>query len=407
MRAALTVVAIQDFDVHSCPTAAYLHIVPTQSKDKARPSSRSSLSRSPVVQRKVSAHRIPSGTPAAAFPGKMAPALAPSHSNTPMRRPLSAPAPKDKLTGQTRPSALKLILTHGLTTLSTSELKRQIRDARPADPSSTVVQIPTDKRSGWNIPPTPFTPRAMGNRASRPSGNIHFNSGHDIQRDPKWRRSSQTADRLERVDHIRRQNSTLNTRDAYRQVEYPRAPRQFPRNGNGRNPASGSAATQRNIYATSPRNIGPVHATPLLRSRSDIDLTQKHALQPSRSVSTLRRTTSATSTQTSTDGLRLDGSFEPARPTSGSDRRNQINPISPVIPAPTPLPEDSPHKYGLLDNTDTSIVAEPTMEKTASRARRRSSGLEIFQVMHPIHLSSGTKLTKHRTPKHYNQRLPS
>ena len=53
--------------------------------------------------------------------------------------------------------------------------------------------------------------------------------------------------------------------------------------------------------------------------------------------------------------------------------------LSPSIPAPSPLPEDSPHKYGLKDRMDTPEVVEPEGISVV-KARRRSSGLDIFNV---------------------------
>jgi hypothetical protein len=58
--------------------------------------------------------------------------------------------------------------------------------------------------------------------------------------------------------------------------------------------------------------------------------------------------------------------------------------LSPSIPAPSPLPEDSPHKYGLKDRMDTPEVPEPE-EINVVKARRRSSGLDIFNVSRVIH----------------------
>ncbi|TKA69937.1 hypothetical protein B0A55_10798 [Friedmanniomyces simplex] len=53
--------------------------------------------------------------------------------------------------------------------------------------------------------------------------------------------------------------------------------------------------------------------------------------------------------------------------------------LSPSIPAPSPLPEDSPHKYGLKDHMDTpEPEMDPPVDINAHKARRRSSGLEIF-----------------------------
>ena len=53
--------------------------------------------------------------------------------------------------------------------------------------------------------------------------------------------------------------------------------------------------------------------------------------------------------------------------------------LSPSIPAPSPLPEESPHKYGLKDRMETPEVPEPE-EINIVKARRRSSGLDIFNV---------------------------
>ncbi|RMY00265.1 hypothetical protein D0867_11808 [Hortaea werneckii] len=57
--------------------------------------------------------------------------------------------------------------------------------------------------------------------------------------------------------------------------------------------------------------------------------------------------------------------------------------LSPTIPAPSPLPEDSPHKYGLKDRMETPepepVKQPPPPEPVElNKAQRRSSGLEIF-----------------------------
>lgn len=59
--------------------------------------------------------------------------------------------------------------------------------------------------------------------------------------------------------------------------------------------------------------------------------------------------------------------------------------LSPTIPAPSPLPEDSPHKYGLKDRMETPepepVKQPPPPEPVElNKAQRRSSGLEIFNV---------------------------
>ncbi|KAK0268744.1 hypothetical protein LTR35_015317 [Friedmanniomyces endolithicus] len=58
---------------------------------------------------------------------------------------------------------------------------------------------------------------------------------------------------------------------------------------------------------------------------------------------------------------------------------HRLSALSPTIPAPSPLPEDSPHKYGLKDHMDTpEPEQEPPVDISINKARRRSSGLEIF-----------------------------
>ncbi|TKA69569.1 hypothetical protein B0A55_08017 [Friedmanniomyces simplex] len=65
--------------------------------------------------------------------------------------------------------------------------------------------------------------------------------------------------------------------------------------------------------------------------------------------------------------------FPPPVPTHRSSA------LSPSIPAPSPLPEDSPHKYGLKDHMDTpEPEIDPPVDINVHKARRRSSGLEIF-----------------------------
>lgn len=58
----------------------------------------------------------------------------------------------------------------------------------------------------------------------------------------------------------------------------------------------------------------------------------------------------------------------------------RVSALSPTLPAPPPVPEDSPHKYGLKDNMETPEPPSPPLELDAVKARRRSSGIEIFNV---------------------------
>lgn len=54
----------------------------------------------------------------------------------------------------------------------------------------------------------------------------------------------------------------------------------------------------------------------------------------------------------------------------------RISALSPTIPTPSPIPQDSPHQYGLRDSADTPSLPE----LDASKLKRRSNGLDIFNV---------------------------
>jgi hypothetical protein len=59
----------------------------------------------------------------------------------------------------------------------------------------------------------------------------------------------------------------------------------------------------------------------------------------------------------------------------------RVSALSPTLPLPTPVPEDSPHKYGLPDRMDTPEEIPPSqVDVELAKARRRSSGLAIFKV---------------------------
>lgn len=99
-----------------------------------------------------------------------------------------------------------------------------------------------------------------------------------------------------------------------------------------------------------------------------------------------------------------DATIQKPLPTLPTKRNSAL---SPSIPAPSPLPEDSPHKYGLKDRMDTPEVTEPE-EINVVKARRRSSGLDIFNVSH-LHgcIQLSQMLTFNRKPNHFNQHLHS
>lgn len=137
-------------------------------------------------------------------------------------------------------------------------------------------------------------------------------------------------------------------------------------------------------------------------SASPVTTTEETARQPLSASTTIRESRSDTGAESRRESRmeeRLESSEEvphlpPSRPTSqAASQPLRLSPaplqtkpdsaLSPTIPAPSPVPEDSPHKYGLKDRMDTPEMPEPE-EINVVKARRRSSGLEIFNVSNDI-----------------------
>ena len=139
-------------------------------------------------------------------------------------------------------------------------------------------------------------------------------------------------------------------------------------------------------------------------SASPVTITEENAKQPLSASTTIRESRSDTRAESRRESRmeeRLESSEEtpqvpPSRPTSqAASHPLRISPapqaslkrdsaLSPTIPAPSPLPEDSPHKYGLKDRMETPEMPEPE-DLNVAKARRRSSGLEIFNVRRDHH----------------------
>jgi len=130
--------------------------------------------------------------------------------------------------------------------------------------------------------------------------------------------------------------------------------------------------------------MDPTHAARepmILHSDSTMTVTQDDDVDRPLSAATTvlqSRKESRSPYQASVDDPDTDGDEAPPVPP------HRGSALSPTIPAPSPLPEDSPHKYGLKDRMDTpELVREPPPppeDNSLAKARRRSSGLDIFNV---------------------------
>ncbi|KAK4507623.1 hypothetical protein PRZ48_001358 [Zasmidium cellare] len=295
-------------------------------------------------------------------------AMQPASANTASK----ASSPRSPLP-KPRPASLTLRSTNGYTALRSPELKQRICDAR-ADESPTVTQVPIDQREA--LPPTPTTPFTvtMGNKPSSLSGSPvpDDKSVHRDSRRPVSRKSSFNI--FKRVDSksplprdITASVMSMLHRDAHEKsdscatdddglISVPTDPFfDQPEVYDGRYPEMG----------------------PKIHSASTMTMTEEKAGMPLSASTTIRdyRSSEQSPVLSTTDASARDLKDLPPLPPPENDMRS---PASPTLPAPSPLPEDSPHKYGLRDKIDTPEVPEQPEKINVAKMRRKSSGVEIF-----------------------------
>lgn len=276
-----------------------------------------------------------------------------------------------------RPTSLTLRNTNGHTALKSPELKQRICDAR-ADEAATVTQVPLDKREA--LPPTPTTPFTMGNKTS-------IISGSQIPDD----KSLRSVVRRESRRPVSRKSSS----NLFKRVDSKSPlPRDLPasvmsmlhRDGHEKSDScatddDGLVSVPTDPFFDQPEQYDGRYPemSPKVHSASTITMTEEKAGMPLSASTTIRdyRSTEQSPVQ-STEGVRAcDIKDLPPLPPSVNDA---LSPASPTLPAPSPLPEDSPHKYGLRDKIDTPEVPEQPEKINVAKMRRKSSGLKIFNV---------------------------
>lgn len=113
------------------------------------------------------------------------------------------------------------------------------------------------------------------------------------------------------------------------------------------------------------RHSAPSPSTPMHPASPTATLTEESAARPLSPSSTI------TDRRDNTD---IDDEED-------SPAHMRVSALSPTLPLPTLIPEDSPHKYGLKDRTDTPEAnSPPPPDAELAKARCRSSGLAIFKV---------------------------
>ncbi|KAM3415407.1 hypothetical protein BST61_g8933 [Cercospora zeina] len=290
--------------------------------------------------------------------------------------PLPRPRPRPRPPTRHRPEALDLSITssNGHSTLPTPRLKRMLRAARSPDDVSAVVQVPAaDRRE--RLSPTPTTPLA-----SLVMGNAHSNASDSVAEDAKSLRS---------VVHVRRQSRPMarkSSSNLFRRID-SRSP--LPRD------------VTASVMSILHRDGSKIDASPLGTPTGPFDDTTDDndlgyrgcspTTEALRSTSTMTMTESRANACLSASMTVRDQDFsEKVRKDSKTELSPTLEPaadggeeatesLSPSIPAPSPLPEDSPHKYGLRDSADTPPVPHQSANVQTHKAKRKSSGLEIFK----------------------------
>ena len=272
-----------------------------------------------------------------------------------------------------RPTDLHLTKTNGLTTVPLPELKQCICDARTGS-AATQVQVPRPKAN--HLPKTPATPSpliVMGNRPSSIAGSpIPDNASlHSVVRRPAKLVRKSSANLFKRID-----SHTPLPRNLTGTVLQVQQEASF---------SSCDGATDRNedslvetcVEIDKPSDdlgdIEPPH------SASTATITNENAFQPLSASTTVNEFPADGSNASRADSRTrvLENKHDRIHRQSQTDLRHLA--LSPSIPAPSPLPEDSPHKYGLKDRMETPDMPEPE-EINVAKVRRRSSGLDIFNV---------------------------
>lgn len=268
--------------------------------------------------------------------------------------------------------------TNGLTTLAIPDLKQQISE------SDTAVCTAITQVARYKSKRRPKTPIDMGNKPSSISGSPDIpdnSSTRSVVRNPVRILRKSSTNLFQRINSKSPLPPELTQCTAI-QVSQQVSTSTLDASNIGNDESPVDPFMDGNQTSSEPEVL-PVH------SESSVTITNENirplsattAIRDSRAES--RRESRLENHPAFVEDLNLevvDDTLQhkqlPPLPPPPSKRDSAL---SPTIPAPSPLPEDSPHKYGLKDRMDTPEVPEPE-EINVVKARRRSSGLDIFNV---------------------------
>lgn len=310
----------------------------------------------------------------------------PKHATFPATRShtsLPTPLPRCLLSRSCRPSTISVDETNGASTLPAYELKQAIKEAGPANdilqpvacnspPSSPERGRPRHRRS-----PAQLTRPSFDNMGNQHSHHESTDDGAFDQADDRSAASVLRASRLRAARIPRRSSMNVFKRLDSKSplpadlsgtvIEVPRAATAPNLDDMADDDQTEDEDRERSRARHAHRHSAPSPSIPMHPASPTATLTEESAARPLSATGTItdrRRNTEA------------DDSIE-----DDSPLHLCISALSPTLPAPSPIPEDSPHKYGLKDRMDTPEAnTPPPPDAELAKARRRSSGLAIFNV---------------------------
>lgn len=284
-----------------------------------------------------------------------------------------------------RPASISVQQSNGCTAITTAELKQRICDSR-SDAQTTITQVPIDRRVP--LPPTPTTPifwAIMGNKPSSTAGSpqLEDRPSHSIPRSAKVVSRKSSYNLFKRVGSRSplSRDATASAMSVMHQDSHHRpvgAGHDVDDRGEG-NANANVTAVARSVVGPQDRSENRYSRVSHTHSTSAGTMTEDRARQPLSASTTIRDFRQLDRGQSDADVLMMSSNEGHSKPSL----RNAA--LSPTLPAPSPLPEDSPHKYGLRDKMDTPEL--PAKAIVLPKARRKSSGLEIFNVSTLVLLS--------------------
>lgn len=278
-----------------------------------------------------------------------------------------------------RPTSLALSTTNGRSVLPSPLLKQRICSARSSSDTSATLQIAApDRREP--LPPTPTTPIAslvMGNAHSgspSPDDDASMRSVVHVRRDSRLLSRKGSSNLFKRIDS----RSPL-PRDVTASV-MSMIHRDGAKKDHSGLEDDGLVGVTVDHFSKRPDPHGNHYpgrpsGTRMVPSTTTIMITESRTNLPP-SASEPVQDFSAPDSEPNDHTTDFPCIEEP----QPDPEKELLENISPTIPAPSPLPEDSPHKYGLRDSANTPPVPHATQDIQLPKARRKSSGLEIFKV---------------------------